>query len=128
MRLLNHSEVYIQLKHLILKTPSLKIFKMFFKLQNRTRDIAKFVQISIYLINQNCLNILYLCKFLRQKKGRPLYEKLVRRTASLLHLLCHQLNIRYQRQLSSHLLIPMFIGTPCIMYKGIFKLQMCNFL
>jgi len=43
--------------------------------------------------------------------GRPLYEKLGRRTASLFYFLCHAFNIRNQGQ--RRLLIPMFIGTPC---------------
>ena len=44
----------------------------------------------IYLINQNCPNISYLCQFLR---FRPLYEKLVRNTASFVYALRHALNI-----------------------------------
>ena len=47
--------------------------------------------------------------------GRPLYEKLGRRTASLFYFLCHAFNIRNQgqRRLLSRLSIPMFIRTPC---------------
>ena len=48
-----------QLKRLISKTPGLEIFKMWPTFCNVQidGDIAKFVQISYYLINQNCLCI-----------------------------------------------------------------------
>ena len=47
-----------QFKHLISKTPSLEIFKMWstiFVYSKLTE--AKYLQISIYLINPNCPNI-----------------------------------------------------------------------
>ena len=46
----------------------------------------------IYSINQNCLNIYYLLRFLRYKKDVDHFMK---------------------RRLFSRLSIPMFIGTPC---------------
>jgi len=46
---------------------------------------------------------------------RPLSVKLVRRTTSLLYFLCHSLNIRDLKRLSSRLSTTMFIGTPWIL-------------
>ena len=51
-------------------------------------DIAKFV-LNLFK-NKNCLNISYLRQFLSYKKGRSLYENLVRHTASLFCFLCHE--------------------------------------
>ena len=57
-----------------------------------------------------------------EKKGiyiyRPLYEKLVRNTASFYLLSLPSLHIRNRRRLSSRLSIPMFIGTLCILLKS----------
>ena len=78
-------------------------------------DIESKICTNFNLFNKSKLSLyqLYLRQLLKHKNGRPLYEKLVRRTASFLYFLCHALNIRNQRRLSSRLSIPVFIGTPC---------------
>ena len=80
--------------HLILKTPGLKIFKMLSIIfeSSKLMEIMQNVQISIYSINQNCLNFSNFRQYFRHKKGRPLFEKPIRRTASFLYFLCHPLN------------------------------------
>ena len=97
---MNTVAAVFQSKHLISKRLVWKFFmwSIIFCIFKIDEDIAKLVQIIIYFIIQNCLNILYRRQFLRYK--RPLYEKLVRN----------------QRRLSSCLSIPMFIGTPCVRY------------
>ena len=71
------------------KTPGLEIFKMWsilciFKIDE---EIANFVQILIYLKNENCLNISYLCQFLRYKTWSITWT-------TVLYFLYHKLNIR----------------------------------
>ena len=73
-----------QLKHP--KTPGLEIFKMWstifcnFKING---DISKCLEISIYLINQNChIVVISSYIFKAKERSRPPHEKLVRNTAS----------------------------------------------
>ena len=108
-----------------MKTPGLEIFKMcsaIFVSSKFTEILENIYKMSIYLRNQTCLNIEYLRKFLRYKKGiyiyRPLYKTLVRITASFLYFICYLSNIRNQWRLLSRLSFPMFYETPCRKYNS----------
>ena len=61
-----------------MKTPGLEIFKMcsaIFVSSKFTEILENIYKISIYLRNQTCLNIEYLRKFLRYKKGADHFMK-----------------------------------------------------
>ena len=66
-----------------------------------------------YLINQNCIIFKIQERYIYQVKQFMKSSSDVQ--SRFFYFLCHALNIRNQRRLSSCLLIPMFIKTPCIL-------------